>query len=171
MAAGLKLSNDTQASVAKGYRQLLKPLQNNPSIRIANRLYYKRGYDIQPAYNKIAKCKFFSAIQPINFAHSTVAANLINAWVSQQTNNKIKNLVTPDALTAKTRLVLVNAMYFKQGWATKFPVQNTKPDKFYTHTHKSVTVNMMHVKVIHYFFKFCFNKEHYLIKFTRYTLI
>lgn len=148
MAAGLKLSNDTQATVARSYRQLLKPLQNNPSIRIANRLYYKRGYQIRPAYSKIAKCKFFSAIQPLNFAHSTVAANLMNTWVSQQTNNKIKMLVSPDSLTEKTRLVLVNAMYFKQGWATKFPVQNTKPDKFYTHTHKSVNVDMMHVKVI-----------------------
>lgn len=147
MANGLKFGNDTQPEIANDYKKLLKPFQNDKSLRIANRIYYKRGYEIRPSYYKIAKCKFFSSALPLNFAHSTVSANLINKWVSQQTNNKIRDLIAAGSLTGNTRLILVNAVYFKNSWATRFLKANTNKEKFYTKTHKSTNVDMMHVKV------------------------
>lgn len=147
MAIGLKFANDTQPQIANDYKQVLKIFKADPSLRIANRIYYKRGYEILPTFLRIAKCKFFSAAVPLNFAHSTVSANLINKWVADQTNNKIRNLIAAGSLTAKTRLVLVNAVYFKNAWKTKFDKANTNKEKFYTKTHKSTDVDMMHVKV------------------------
>ena len=41
------------------------------------------------------------------------------------TREKIKNLIKPDMLTDLTRLVLVNAVYFKGSWATKFDTKRT----------------------------------------------
>lgn len=165
MAIGLKFANDTQPQIANAYKQVLKLFQSDKSLRIANRIYYKRGYEILPTFLKIARCKFFSAAVPLNFAHSTVSANLINKWVAQQTDNKIRDLIASGSLTENTRLVLVNAVYFKNAWKTKFDKANTKNDKFYTKTHKSTDVEMMHVKVcwgfsiFNHFFKLNLHKH------------
>jgi len=41
------------------------------------------------------------------------AVKLINQWVEDQTNNKIKNLVSRDVIDESTRLLLINALHFK----------------------------------------------------------
>lgn len=41
------------------------------------------------------------------------------------TREKIKGLIKPDMLSDLTRLVLVNAVYFKGSWANKFDAKRT----------------------------------------------
>jgi serpin B len=54
----------------------------------------------------------------------------INAWVSDQTDRRITNLLAPGAIDASTRLVLVNAMAFQGRWATPFPASATQAAPF-----------------------------------------
>ena len=44
----------------------------------------------------------------------------INAWVAAETGDRIKDLISPDAITPSTRLVLANAIYFNAGWQQPF---------------------------------------------------
>ena len=69
----------------------------------------------------------------------------INKWVSDQTNKKIENLLN-DPLDPLTRMILVNAIYFKGDWAMKFDAKDTKKKKFYRSDGSSVDVDMMNMK-------------------------
>jgi len=64
----------------------------------------------------------------------------INAWVEEQTRERIRNLIPDDALNKLTRLVLVNAVYLKAPWETAFPAHLTKPAPFLTGAGTTVEV-------------------------------
>jgi serpin B len=53
-------------------------------------------------------------------AKREAARRTINDWVSQQTNEKITELLPQGMLTEMTRLILVNAIYFKGEWQDYF---------------------------------------------------
>jgi len=82
---------------------------------------------------------------------SNGAATIINRWVAEQTNNKITEIVSSDALNALTRLVLVNAVYFKGDWVKKFDGNETRDADFHVMPQKSVNVKMMHAKMKLYY--------------------
>ena len=58
------------------------------------------------------------------------AARTINHWVKSETRDRITDLIPADSLNAMTRLVLVNAIYFKADRETEFEKDNTGPKMF-----------------------------------------
>ena len=66
-----------------------------------------------------------------DFSQSEAARKAINGWVKCQTKEKIDDLIKEGVLNAKTRLVLVNAIYFKGDWATKFDDAKTFDGEFF----------------------------------------
>ena len=71
------------------------------------------------------------------------AVDKINWWTSKKTNGKISNIVKPTDVNALTRLILVNAIYFKGTWQTGFKAAMTKKSDFYTSENSKKTVDMM----------------------------
>ena len=63
--------------------------------------------------------------QETDYSDGKASAKLINDWVEKITQDKIKDLIKPDMLNALTRLVLVNAIYFKGDWKSKFDAKKT----------------------------------------------
>jgi len=68
---------------------------------------------------------------------------IINTWVEEQTNNKIKDLIPQGMITPLTRLVLTNAIYFKGTWAIQFDPTDTKKQDFRVNSEKTVQADMM----------------------------
>ena len=104
-------------------------------------------------------------------ANGPAIAHDINAWVEQITRDKIKDLIAPDSLGALTRMVLVNAVYFKvqrlkdeslfskrslsQGfWRTEFEEHSTNKQDFWISKTETKSVEMMHQKA-----KFFYHEE------------
>jgi serine protease inhibitor len=71
------------------------------------------------------------------------AAELINAWTSEATRDRIPRLIPHGILDALTRLVLVNAVYFKAAWLEPFDKALTRRRRFTTAGGSSVEVDMM----------------------------
>lgn len=85
----------------------------------------------------------------------------INEWVEKKTNAKIKNLISPDMLTVATTLALVNAIYFKGDWATKFDVHRTMKKQFHVAENqnrevKSIFFSSFIINLFHIYFCFRF---------------
>ncbi|WP_437639738.1 serpin family protein [Sorangium sp. So ce854] len=115
-----------------------------PELRIANRLWGQAGLPIEPAFQSTTEQHYGAGIELVDFkrAHEQARAR-INQWVEQQTNAKIKDLMPPNSVTALTRLVLTNAIYFKGKWATPFDKKATKNEPFTVKPGAAPAVPMM----------------------------
>lgn len=71
----------------------------------------------------------------------------INAWVSDQTNDMIPDLVK--FLPEHVSLVLVNALYFRASWGTPFEDSLTAPGQFTARSGDAVEVDMMRAPLLY----------------------
>jgi serpin B len=106
--------------------------QGKMELRVADRLWGERGYNFQQAFLEQLVHQYGAALEEVEFRRSAEAAQRINAWIAEQTRNRIPALVSPDALGAATRLVLTNAVYFKGAWSQPFRLVNTSRRPFAT---------------------------------------
>lgn len=70
----------------------------------------------------------------------------VNEWVEEKTKQKIKNLIPEGVFNTRTRLTLVNAIYFKGFWENQFEREATFPQKFFVSESEKAEVQMMHLK-------------------------
>jgi serpin B len=143
--AGLRLPNSTEKTEAV-YATLLPTLKGNDkyALHTANKIYVKDGYPLKEDFKNKASTVFQSGIENIEFTQKVDAANAINSWVGKQTNNKIQNLIDPNILGPDTRIILINALYFKGKWVYPFESDSTIKRDFYKTAKDVVQVDMMH---------------------------
>ena len=113
-------------------------------LDLANKLWTHKEYNIKEIYENILKRYFQVTINKVDFQSNAEEIRLqINEWVAQKTQQKIQNLLSEGSLASSTRLVLVNAIYFKGDW--KFPFESTSTCKqmFYKNDIESKLVDMM----------------------------
>jgi len=101
-------------------------------LHIANRLFGEQTYPFDQNYlDTISGFYGAGVIAPKDFRENHEAARReINQWVEEQTEERIADLLGAGALDEFTRLVLVNAIYFKGDWATQFDAENTMEEDF-----------------------------------------
>lgn len=114
-------------------------------IRVASALYGEKTSQFVPAYlDTIRKFHGTSAVVPADFKGNAEGERVkINGWVEKQTNERIKDLLNKGALNSMTRMVLVNAIYFKGDWAVPFEKNASKLEDFLTSAARKVSVPMM----------------------------
>jgi serpin B len=127
-------------------------LAGDVTIKSANKLFPNTGYLIEPDFTEILSKNFKSEVQQVDFNMNTEAAHTINEWVANETNDKIKDLIPADSLNSMTRLVLVNAIYFKGNWLQKFDLGLTRKQDFHLANGSTKQVEMMELngKKFHY---------------------
>ncbi|MGC9527121.1 MAG: serpin family protein [Limnospira sp.] len=119
--------------------------RTNPQVCIANRLWGQSGYTFQEPFLEITRTHYNAPLTPVDFRGNTEASRQqINAWITQATQDKIRDLIPAGTLDEWTRLVLTNAVYFKGDWLFPFPEEQTADDRFTLPSGQEVTVPMMH---------------------------
>jgi len=92
-------------------------------LNVANALWAQEGYEFLPSYLDMLSVHYGAGMRLADFTQDTLreeAREAINAWVSEQTEQKIEELLQEGDLTPDARLVLLNAIYFKADWNVPF---------------------------------------------------
>jgi serpin B len=119
--------------------------ETDVELSIANAIWAQKGYQFLDEFFRIVQQSYQADLKQVDFSSAAESARqAINAWVGQQTNEKIKDLLPPKVLNALTRLVLVNAIYFKGFWDNQFKSRDTREMEFWLLTEVAVKVPMMH---------------------------
>ena len=118
-------------AISTGYRHLLPKLKSE-DFTLANKIFLGKGFSPKKSFLDIVHRDFYSEVAEVDFVRKESAAKTINKWVENQTGNKIKDIVDPGMFDDDTKVVLVNAVYFKAEWAKKFYKSLTKKEPFYT---------------------------------------
>ncbi|CAN9506498.1 unnamed protein product [Ophioblennius macclurei] len=140
---GAEQEDEVHAKFAELLRDLYKA--DAPyALSLANRLYGEQSYEFVKLFLEESK-KFYSAeLESVDFKSKAEDARLnINDWVETQTQGKIKNLLAQGVVDGMTRLVLVNAIYFKGKWAEQFKEEDTVDDHFRINKTETKPVKMM----------------------------
>ncbi|NWX12628.1 SPB10 protein, partial [Aegotheles bennettii] len=133
-----------------GFKELLTAInkpRNTYSLRSANRIYVEKTFPLLPTYIQLSKKYYKGAPQKVNFKTAPEQSKKeINTWVENQTEGKIKNLLSSQDVGKHTVLILVNAIYFKAEWETKFQAGNTTVQPFRLSKNKTKPVKMMYMR-------------------------
>lgn len=144
---GLYLNVD-KTSIANQFQhhsELLKSGAGSANLSFVNQIYVQQGHEINKSFRDVAVQKFRSGVESVNFAKNVETTGIINHFVEEKTNGRIKNLFTPEALSTDSRVVLVNAVWFKGEWETKFYETETQKSDFYTSATEKVSVDFMNI--------------------------
>lgn len=113
-------------------------------LTLANRLWGKQGFVFRDQYLSLLRDHYSADLTEVDFNKSEEVRQMINNWVADATEQKIKNLIPQGLLNARMRLVLTNAVYFDGVWAHPFEKERTRPGDFHIQGEQVRKVPMMH---------------------------
>lgn len=113
-------------------------------LHVVNAIWGQKDYTFLPTFLDVLAENYGAGLRILDFANAPEESRLtINNWVSDQTENRIKDLIPPGMIDILTRLVLTNAIYFNAAWQYPFREEATKASPFYLLDGGEVTVPMM----------------------------
>ncbi|XP_051655442.1 serpin B6-like isoform X5 [Manacus candei] len=141
------LSLNKAEDAHNGYQSLLSEI-NDPNtkyiLRTANRLYGEKTFEFLSSFLESSQKSYHAGLEPTDFMNAWEdSRKRINGWVEERTEGKIQNLLAEGLLNSLTRLVLVNAIYFKGNWENQFNKLGTAERPFHINKNKTKPVQMM----------------------------
>lgn len=148
MRAALSISSSDEsayAAFAEAIRRLKAVGGRAYEMTVANSLWGQEGAPLQPRYLSLIARTFDGDMKALDFRRGAEAARAtINQWVEDKTRRRIQDLIPTGSVDALTRLVLVNAVYFKGIWDSKFRRDDTHDEPFHVKARGRVQVPLMH---------------------------
>lgn len=140
LASALKL-NPLAGAINSGFNAVHRAL-TTPSATVqkgqqafelaeANALWAQYGFSIERAYLETLARFYGAGVRLVDYEHAPEPSRkAINDWVSDQTKQRIQDLLPKGSINDLTRLVLANAVYFKADWSVPFDKSFTAPARF-----------------------------------------
>nr|DBA26148.1 TPA: hypothetical protein GDO54_010445 [Pyxicephalus adspersus] len=145
----LKLQGNQESEEFSGLRKLVSIISEENkefAFNLANALYLQECFHVKEQYLHSNRDFFKSEIKLVNFQDLKASAKIISAWVERQTNGKIKHMFSSGDFEPLTKLVLVNAVYFRGEWKHKFSPEATRPQDFTVKRGNVTKIPMMHLQ-------------------------
>jgi serpin B len=114
-------------------------------LNLANAVWGQQGYPFREPYLETLAAQYGAGLCAVDFQGAPEKAReAINAWVAKETEERIKEIAPTGSVSANTRLILANAIYFKAGWEYPFQESATADGPFTLLNGSQVTVPLMH---------------------------
>jgi serpin B len=114
------------------------------TLRTGSALWAQSGLDFRAEFVDQINALPAMAAHEVDFrGQPRKSADRINTWAAENTEQRIRQIVSADNFSALTALVLTNAIYFKAAWAHPFREKATKTETFHLLNGKSVRVPTM----------------------------
>jgi len=118
----------------------LMTLDPKVSVKIANSVWYDEELEVKQAFLNQLQESFNARGEALNFS-DPASVNIINSWVSENTNGRIESIL--DEISDEMVMFLINALYFKGDWLRQFDADDTRSADFYLEDGSKTTVDMM----------------------------
>lgn len=97
---------------------LLEGLDPSVEVGVANAAFHRDGFSVEPSFVQTLADYFDAQVQALDFS-DPAAAEAMNTWARQHTNDRIQKVIEPP-LDPTLMLVLMNAVYFNGTWTSEF---------------------------------------------------
>jgi serpin B len=113
-------------------------------LNVVNAIWGQQDYEFLPEFLDVLAVNYGAGLRLLDFINQPEESRVtINNWVSDQTEERIKDLIPQGVIDSITRLVLTNAIYFNAAWMYPFEKESTSDGMFYLLDGSDVTVPMM----------------------------
>jgi len=113
-------------------------------LNIVNAIWGQRDYNFLPPFLDVLAENYGAGLRILDFVKEPEKSRVtINEWVSDQTEDRIEDLIPQGTIDALTRLVLTNAIYFNAAWQYPFNEDTTSNGDFHLLDGDKTTVPMM----------------------------
>ena len=137
---GIQAVNDYCKKLIEG----LPKVDEKVTLDIANAIFLNKDYTLKPQFEQDMQTYYNAKAEALDFSASSTL-NHINGWCNEKTNGMIPTIL--DEVDPMMVSYLLNAIYFKADWASKFDQKNTKEETFTTEK-GSTTLPLMHQNVL-----------------------
>ena len=137
---GIKAVNEYCKKLIDG----LPKVDENVKLNIANAIFLNKDYTLKPQFEQDMSDYYDAKAEALDFSSSQTLSR-INGWCNEKTNGMIPTIlndVNPNMVS-----YLLNAIYFKADWRSKFDKNNTKEEAFTTEN-GTITLPLMHQNVL-----------------------
>ncbi|XP_042319170.1 antithrombin-III [Sceloporus undulatus] len=140
-----KTSDQIHFFFAKLNCRLYKKINKSSELISANRLFGEKSLVFNETYQNISEVVYGAKLWPLNFKEKPdLSRAFINNWVANKTEKHIMEVIPEGGIDTTTVLVLINTIYFKGHWKSKFPIENTKAELFFKTPSDSCQVPTMY---------------------------
>ena len=100
------------------------------TVNAANKVYVDDTFVAKETFLNFIKIFYRASVDQVNFGNPVAAVGTINQFVDLKTQGMISNFLAPSDVNELTKMVLINAIYFKGDWKTKFERSRTTSKPF-----------------------------------------
>ena len=137
---GIKAVNDYCKKLIDG----LPKVDEKVTLNIANAIFVNKDYTLKEQFQQDMQTYYDAKAEALDFSSPQTLGH-INGWCNEKTNGMIPTIL--DEVKPNMVSYLLNAIYFKADWASKFDQKNTKEETFTTEKGKT-KLPLMHQNVL-----------------------
>ncbi len=145
MELSLRKEGFTTEEINKMYKDLIAALVSvdpDVTLNIANSIWYRNTFAVEQDFINTNQEFYDAEVQDLDFGDPS-ARDIINEWVEEKTNDKIKDIIKE--ISPATVMFLINAIYFNGTWTYEFDKDYTSDNDFYLSGGGVIQVPTMHL--------------------------